>query len=685
MFKLYSHLAIKNIKNDLKRFAPFYIVMTLLCVMVYNFISMLMNPYLAANYGARSINVVLQMGLIVISLATIIIGFYAYSFVLKGRQEEFSLLNTLGLEKKHIHSMILVELSLLFIATILMGIFLGVVVDKIILAAISFYLDGKAKIGFFISNRAILLTVLAFFILYLGFYIRTGFQISMNSITDLKQLSSQGEKEPKARIWLAILGILFLGIGYYLALTIKNPLKAFMMFGFAVLSVIIGTYLLITAGSISYLKLRKKNKKDYYKTENFVNISNLIYRMKANAAGLGNIAILSTMVIIMVSMSINIIGGIKATVDSSYSRDYELFLSITNKEAKNSVDHYVYIDAKEADIYRKKIEDVTRKYQSEIKDLVSYQVQEVSAHSKGGQFSFSGVAKIDTADDFVVVPVYFLLQEDTNAKFQTNLNLKKGEIAIYDPDQIIKGEKLDYFGIPKSFQKIENLDIRLIKGREMEMFKPIYIVLDSLESLKEVNVLQEKFNGAINNPRMTFKFNGPKSQIESYIADVNKAISEEVEVIHPNGWTAPNLNSKELNYKDMLNIYIGIIYVLLMLSVLFTVTSVLVIYYKQVSEGHKDRENYQIMKKVGMDEEMIQQTIRKQVKTVFFLPPMIALCHVMGAMHFMALVMKVIVHTEVAKFMWITVGTLVVYLLFFYVVYKITAKTYYQIVNQSGA
>lgn len=682
MFKLYSRLAIQNIRNDKKRFLPFLLTMSLLTVMLYNFMSMMRNPYILSAHGGRSIQQVLSFGSLVTGIAIIIISFYAYSFVLKGRQEEFSLLNTLGLEKKHIRSMVLIELIMLYLGTVLLGITVGILVDKLIFATLTVFLDGRVQYGFFISLDAVLWTTLIVLALYVGFFIRTGFQIQMNSISGLRQLSSQGEKEPKAKVWLALIGMIFLAIGYYQALTITNPLKAIMNFAIAVGSVIIGTYCVITAGSITYLKWRKKRKKVYYQPEHFINTSNLLYRMKANAVGLGNIAILSTMVIIMLAMSISLAVGIKKTIDQQYPRDYEISVLHTNQE-KNVSDGYYFkaITDKEVDGYWKAITSLNKKYHIQPTDISYFRSLGISGLLKNGEFSFEQINSETPMNTSTLVQVTFLVQSDLNHSFHTKLNLKKGELAIYDPENILQGKDINFFGTKKKYRTISNLNTYLIGNHDMDIYKKLYVVVDSLKSLEHVNVLQSNKNGQENSIPLSIKYNGQSIHDQNYIDELVQVLSKESQKNSSNLKTSFIVNSKRISYRDLLSFYVGVIYVLGMLSVLFTSVSVLVIYYKQVSEGTKDRDNYLIMQKVGMDDDMIHKTIRQQIKIIFFLPPLIAIAHVLGAMKYMHLVMSVIVTIPQMTFIWITLASLGAYLIFFYIVYTLTTRTYYEIVK----
>ncbi|MBW9212752.1 MULTISPECIES: FtsX-like permease family protein [Terrabacteria group] len=682
MFKLYSRLAIQNIHNDRKRFVPFLLAMSLLTLMMYNFISMGMNPYILNSRGGRNIIQVLTVGRWIVGIATLIISFYAYSFVLKGRQEEFSLLNTLGLEKKHIRSMVLIELLLLYLGTIVLGITLGILVDKLIFAAMTMFLDGQVKFGFFISANAILYTCSIFLALYFGFFIRTGFQIQLHSISSLRQLSSQGEKEPKAKTWLALIGLVFMGFGYYLALTIQNPLKAIAMFVVAVVAVIIGTYCLITAGSITYLKWRKSKKKVYYQPEHFVNISNLLYRMKANAVGLGNIAILSTMVIIILSISASLVIGIKSTIDYQYPRDYEISVYSRNEDTNASDGHYYKIPStEEAEGYLKAVATLNEKHHIQPQDISYFRATSGTLTLKNGEFSFEEQDQRSSWDALNAVQVTYVLQEDVNRVFGTNLKLKKGELAVYDPDNILQGKDLNYFGTKKKYQTLSNINTTLFNAVNTTVLKQIVIVVDSVESLANVNVLQAKQLGEESRYYLTIKYNGQAIDEEKYMNDLKNVIEAEYHKNVANSKYGYLLNSKRLNYRELLSIHVGTIYVLSMLVVLFTSVSVLVIYYKQVSEGTRDRENYLIMRKVGMDERMIHRTIRQQVKIIFFLPPLIATMHVLAATKFMHLVLQIIVKISFSTFAWITFASLAVYLIFFYIVYTLTTRTYYDIVK----
>ena len=342
----YFKLAVTNIKKNAKTYVPYIITSILTICMFYIICSLSNNPDLTKATGTGTMSEVLFLGTIVCGIFAVIFLFYTNSFLMKRRKKEFGLYNILGMEKKHISRVVLCETLIISVISLVFGILVGILFDKLMLLVLLSMFSVKIPLGFYISSASLNSTFILFAGIFLLIFLNSIRQIHLAKPIELLHGSSVGEKEPKAKWFLTLIGILLLGLGYYISLTTTNPLGAFGLFFVAVICVIIGTYLLFITGSITILKMLKKNKRFYYKASHFISISGMIYRMRQNAAGLANICILSTMVLVTVSSTISLWGSIADLVNTRYPREIVLTLNNNNSQISKQLleDTYQYID-----------------------------------------------------------------------------------------------------------------------------------------------------------------------------------------------------------------------------------------------------------------------------------------------------------------------------------------------------
>ena len=342
----YPRLALSNLKKNSKTYIPYLLTCIITTAMFYIIYSLSTNEGLEHMVGGMEIKTLLRLGIIIISFFSTVFLFYTNSFLTKRRKKEFGLYNILGMEKKHIGKLIANECLITLICSLSLGLLAGISLDKVMFLIIGNILKTTIPFGFHISLKAIKATFLLFIFIHLLICLNSTRQIHISNPIELLNSSSVGEKEPKAKWFLTLIGILLLGIGYYISLTTTNPLGVFGLFFVAVICVIIGTYLLFITGSITILKMLKKNKRFYYKASHFISISGMIYRMRQNAAGLANICILSTMVLVTVSSTISLWGSIADLVNTRYPREIVLTLNNNNSQISKQLleDTYQYID-----------------------------------------------------------------------------------------------------------------------------------------------------------------------------------------------------------------------------------------------------------------------------------------------------------------------------------------------------
>ncbi len=316
MGKLYIKLMTTNIKNGKRFYFPYILAGAVIVVLFYNMMAIYYNNGLSNMTGGQDIKMIMQFGTVVVVIFSFIFIFYTNSFIMKRRKKDIGIYNILGMEKRHIAMEIFIETMVIAIIVIVCGLFTGILFDKFLMMLLYKILGFETSIKFTISVTSICNSLIVFIILYSLTMVYNVMQVKLSNPIELLRGGSVGEKEPKTKILMAIIGFVCIATGYYIAITTEDPIGAIMLFFVAVVLVIIGTYSLFTAGSIAFLKILRNNKNYYYKKKHFTAVSGMIYRMKQNAAGLSNICILSTMVLVMVSATVCIYIGEEDIIDN---------------------------------------------------------------------------------------------------------------------------------------------------------------------------------------------------------------------------------------------------------------------------------------------------------------------------------------------------------------------------------
>lgn len=424
----YLNLAVDNLKKNARTIIPYILTSVLTTMMLYMVVSLANNPHLNEIVGGTSIKQLLGFGIVIIEIFAFIFLFYTHSFLIKRRQKEFALFSILGMEKKHLARVLFYETAITLFVSLALGIGLGILFDKAMFLIIAKMIGADIILGFYFSFIGMRQCVLVIGLIYVLIYFYSMIRIHISSPIELLHSSHMGEKEPKAKWVLSIIGILCLGIGYYLSITTKNPLTAFYFFFVAVVLVIIGTYLLFTSISVTFLKLMKKNKNYYYKTNHFISISGMMYRMKQNAVGLANICILSTMVLVMLSTTLSMWSSIDRVVDSQYPR---------------SVMGNGYGDASNIDFDEMNEELIRMGIVP--KNLLAYKRLDYAGYLKNGtlitDYRNEGMNAVNEVQEFYCFPLKDI-QDYENIKG----SLKPNEIYVYSNVETIKKKTLSLFG-----------------------------------------------------------------------------------------------------------------------------------------------------------------------------------------------------------------------------------------------
>ena len=645
--RIYSRLAVSNIKNNRKTYVPF-IFTSILTVMMYYIIDAL-----AGNDSIEITNVitVLRMGCGVMVVFSVIFLFYTNSFLIKRRKKEIAVYNILGMGKGHIGRMLTVETLIVGGISIAGGIAGGMAFGKLMHLLLIRIIHYDVGMEFHISVQSVSDTVILFaFIFFLTWFYNL-FQIRLANPIELLRGGSAGEKEPKTKVILALIGVVTMAAGYYLAVSTKNPLEAINTFFVAVILVIIGTYALFLAGSIALLKLLRKQKKFYYKPNHFVSVSGMIYRMKQNAVGLANICILSTIVLVMISSTVSLYVGMDDVMAHQYPNDYQMTLYEASQE---------------------KIDKANKLIEEELDRGGLKKEGETACHYGTAVLISQGGNKCTTSENGTYSPrdlteLYVIPQEDYQKLENTSTSLKENEVIIYTTAENYGRDSIQIDG--RKFQVTEELDDFVLEEKNQSRVAPgMYMIVANDEVAMQLDSLKSGLRYDID-----FDMTGSdeeKAVVEEKIAD---RITEELPGTY--------FTSRQAGTESFFGFYGCLFFIGMYLGFMFLVATVLIIYYKQISEGLDDRERYVIMQKVGMDKREIRRAIRSQILIVFFLPLLFSILHIMVAFNVITKLLGIFGLFNTGLFVLCTVVTVLIFAVFYIIVFAITAREYYKIVN----
>ena len=639
-------------KKNRKTYFPYVLTCILTIAMFYVFKSLALNPGIEKMFGGSTIAYILELGSFVVALFAFVFLFYTNSFLIKRRKKEFGVFNILGMEKRHLALVLGWETLYVYVISLSAGLAFGIAVGKLI--------GAQVILGFFISIKVIVLTVKLAAVIFLLIFANAVCQIHIAKPVELLRDSSAGEKEPKTKWLMAAVGLICIGSGYYIAITTENPIASIFAFFIAVLLVIIGTYFLFTAGSIAFLKLLRKNKGYYYKTRHFISVSGMIYRMKQNAVGLANICILSTMVLVMVSSTSSMMVGMEDILNTRYTSSFMITSHETEKEREEEVVQTIRMLQNE-----KKID---------IKNETEYPFLDFSAFCQGDTFTVERNASITAIDSSYVL--FFMILDDYNRIEGTQKTLKDGEILIYSNRKSYEEPVLHLFD--KEYKVAEKLDHFKVYGiLAANMSNAQFIVVPDMGELQEICAKQQEVYGEISTDI---------SRFYGFDSDADEEAQKQFYYELVKALKSRNLNthteSRAEARMDFASLYGGLFFIGIFLAVLFVTATVLIIYYKQISEGYDDKDRFAIMKKVGMDQREVKAAIRSQVLTVFFLPLFVAGIHVIAAFPLISRLLALLNFVNSRLYIMCTGISFLVFAGMYVIIYVLTARVYYRIVSR---
>lgn len=644
-------------------YIPFVLSCILTIMMYYMVSSLSMNPNMMNMIGGDVMQQILSLGIYVITVFAVIFLFYTNSFLIKRRKREFGLFNILGLEKKHLSIVIALESMIVFLVSMVLGIGIGILLDKAFYLLIAKMLNASIALGFYISYQSIVNSIILFLIIFVLMYLFSLIQINLSNPIELLHGDQHGEKEPKTKWLLALIGLICLGTGYYMSVSIQDPVTAFAFFMVAVILVVIGTYMLFTAGSIVILKLLRKNKRYYYKTNHFISVSNMIYRMKQNAVGLGNICILSTMVLVMLSTTISLWVGMNDIIETRFPRDITVSInSVDSNQALYTIDDMNYA-IEQAGI--------------QTEDELVYRTLSVSAFNQGNTYTF-GNENMSLQDISNVVVLYFITLDDYNRTEGTNVSLAPDEVLVFPSGKQFDHKTID---IASNTFKVNGIldSIKADSNYSANLQNSMFVIVDSMDTLFMIDDLQKQAYGDnASYIHTSYDFNLSKSE-EMSVKEATDALIAN----YPGDTTYMMVDTQEGNYEDLLSLYASFLFIGIFLSFLFIMATVLIMYYKQITEGYEDKKRFEIMQKVGLDKREVKKTINSQVLTVFFLPLVVAAIHIVFAFPMIEKMLRLLYLDNTNLYIMTTVICFGVFALVYVLIYFLTSKVYYGIVRNA--
>lgn len=668
---IFSRLAKQNIRNNKSTYIPYMITCIFCIAMIYMMEFLRDCPTLdQAVRQADEVRMIVFTGEIVVEIFCIIFLIYSNSFLMKRRQKEIGLYNILGLERNHIGIVMFLETIITSIGSLAGGIAAGIIGSKLALLLLLKLLHIPSVLGFYISVKGIFTCLFMFGIVFLMILFLNLAKIHLSRPVELLRGNNTGEKEPVAKWLMALIGFICLGAGYYLAVTTESPIKAITIFLLAVILVMAGTYLLFTAGSIVILKFLRRRKSFYYRTGNFISISGMLYRMKQNAIGLASICILSTGVLLMISMTVSIYFGMNDIMLNRYPYDVDMSVtSISEDECQTAIEAFEKAIADNKVPVEKSVEEI---------------YLDIVCSKNGDQILIKPANTIRNSDSVLVLSL--LNQAEYERLTGISANLNDGEIFAWYPSAVQKDSVTvdeTEFTVKKWLDKNP-----LTCGEDAVSDNAVLVVTD--EDFKKFDEMRtEMYKGVSSAPageNLTLHLGLDITGSETDKIDFGTPVMEVVKDLKKNGglsensWITSGIRQQE--YESYYADNGSLLFIGIFLGSLFLMGTAMIIYYKQISEGYEDQKRFEIMQKVGLSRREVRSSVRRQILMVFFLPLLMAMLHITMAFPMIRRMLLLFGMTNTKLFIGCTAGTVLIFAVVYGLIYLMTARSYYHIVER---
>ena len=654
----YWKLAFTNLKGNRRVYLPYLLSSVGIIMMFYSINALGQGIDQGALYGGTTVASMMGLGVFVIGLFAVLFLFYTNSFIIKRRKKELGLYNILGMEKRHIAHILFRETLLIAVCSLALGLGLGIVFSRVLFWLLGLLLGTNLAVAFVIPVSAITSTLGLFGLIFLLTLCYNLLQVKLSKPIELLHGGETGEREPKAHWFLAVLGALLLGTGYTMAVTIQDPLSALVFFFVAVILVILGTYLLFITGITAMLKLLKKNKRFYYKTNHFTALSGMLFRMKQNAAGLASICVLFTALLVTVSTTFSLYTSMDGLLRARYPRNVLVSVCDANQEAK--------------DMVRSAVNQKSQELGLALENVVDREGWNITTARVGNTLHTQEVS-LETC---AVVNIF------TQSEFERfsgqQVDLAENQVLLFDPANTFPEE--DTLHIDDKTYEIVPSDYVMPEASTLAQIYEMYYLVVRDETVVE-NILAP--SGSDTFPIYSYDFDVAGGDPED-IAALREALGT-VDFSGPGvEYAALLFEDSATSRQSFIELYGGLFFLGLFLGVLFLLGTALIIYYKQVSEGYDDARRFNIMQKVGMSHREVKQSIHSQILLVFFLPLLTAVLHLAFAFPMLQKILLVMGLNNFPLILCSTLGCVGVFAVAYLVIYALTARTYYNIVESAS-
>lgn len=684
----YLKLAWQGMRKNGKLYRPFLLTCIGMIAMFYILIALSYSPAVASMpSGSNTTAVTLRLGAIVLGIFSVIFLFYTNSFLIRRRDREFGLYNVLGMGKRNLAKILLWETLIEAVISLCGGLFGGILLSKLFEAALLKLSGMTVGFDFYISSESLIITLLMFAAIFTLQFLSSVLKIGVSKPVELLKSESHGEKPPKANYLLGILGILLLAAAYWLALNIENPITALTVFFFAVIMVIVATYLILISGSVMLCRILQKRKGYYYKKRHFVSVSSMAYRMKRNGAGLASICILATMVLVMISSTSCLYIGAEDSISTLYPRDMNLSYSFE--------DNLDGVSDESIDSLRSHTMELIGNFDPELEDkfsdIIDIRTGSVAGVMSGGKLStdpehLGELTEQDAINDvFDTVIVEIVPLDDYLSNTGESLSLADDEIYVYsnrigcdfDTFSVNGGKSMSVKAVLTDFPDYGSI-------RSSYIVPTIYIVVADFEGYLGDIISDMKALGETELPYFNWYYNFNADCEPAVLVELQDYLENNMHDIFMENSSLRLYDSDLLdqNRNDFLVAFGGLFFLGIALSIIFIIAAVLIIYYKQVSEGYEDKRRYEIMQNVGMTKREIRQGINSQLLTVFFLPLLLSGLHLVFAFPFISKMLMLMNVFNTALLIATTAVSFLVFALLYALVYRITGNAYFKIVSE---
>ncbi len=673
----FSKMAWNGMWKNKQLYLP-YLLTCIGMVMMYYIVAFLSKSELLNSIpGGDVMQSMLDLGCGVITVFATIFLFYTNSFLIRRRKKEFGLYNILGMGKIHLARILLWESLMTAGIALACGLGAGLLFSKFAELAMVNILNAEVNFSFSLDLVSIAKTIQLFVIIFFLIFLNTLRQIHLSNPIDLLHSENTGEKPPKANWLFALAGLVILGIAYYMAVTIEDPVAALGGFFIAVILVIIATYLLFVAGSVVLCKLLQKNKNYYYKTNHFVSVSSMIYRMKRNGAGLATICILCTMVLVMTSSTVCLYAGAEDSLRTRYPRNIAIEMNMVNLDTYESGC---------LDTIRQMADGAVADYGQTAEDVLEYKNAAFAGYLIDNQIVFDGSAEYNNqADAYSVMWQIFVLPlEEYNRLMDQNETLESGEILLYTTKTSYKEDTIVLAG--GETQRVKKIVPDFVDNSvdAMQILPSMFIFVPDFEAyISPYLALKDGGGRSIVNLQWYYGFDlDCEDEMQIDIMGQIRLGLKEISANAENDYDYTSCSSVAAERAGFYGLYGGLFFLGILLGIVFIFAAVLIMYYKQISEGYEDQSRFEIMQKVGMTRTDIRSSINSQVLTVFFLPLVMAGVHLAFAFPMIHKLLILFGLINLRFLIFVTACCFIVFAFLYIFVYRITSKSYYRIVSR---